>query len=136
MKINNLTLQILLFTSFVFILTSCSVTFKTANIKQPLLLSSRVGMNGIELPSDTKSKGEVSGEVVFERTLRGSSYGSEIEQATNADVNFLPCVGTDANRCVTNLYFRIANYQYWMFSGNKSLIEFYGDCKTIPQSSK
>lgn len=109
--------------------SACSITYKTQNLTQPVVLSNKVGVQGTDLPQNATSMGNVEGEVLYEKMITSTS--EKTTEKANADVDFLSCLQTRPDRCVTNLYFRVKNYQYVLFSGGKSLIEYYGECKEI-----
>lgn len=128
------TIKNLLVISFLFILVpACSLTFRTMNVKQPILLSTEIiTTDGKKIPPDTKYNGEVSGMVLYSRT---QSYGSSTtEEKANADIDFMDCVKTDADRFVTGLKIKAINYQYWFGAGGKSEINFWGNCNQLPSS--
>jgi hypothetical protein len=116
-----------------FLLTACSSTFRTMNVKQPILLSTEIiTVDGKKIPADTKNNGEVSGMVLYSHT---QSYGSSTtEEKANADIDFMGCVKTDADRFVTGLKIKAINYQYWFGAGGKSEIDFWGNCHQLPSS--
>ena len=98
-------ISILLVTIFVLLIEGCATTFLTPNIKQPVTLSKKIGINGLEIPSDVKTKGSIYGEILLERTY--SQTSSSTEEKASAEVEFLSCLQASNSRFASNLSFKV-----------------------------
>jgi|WetSurMetagenome_2_1015567.scaffolds.fasta_scaffold71729_1 hypothetical protein len=114
--------------------SACSTTYQTQSVSQPVTLSGRVGIRGTDIPSTSKPDGMVEGKVCSVKLITSTS--SYIEEKGNADVDFLGCLKTFPNRCITNVRFEVTNYQYIGFGGGKAIIEYTGECRELPSKQE
>ena len=127
-------ISILLVTIFVLLIEGCATTFLTPNIKQPVTLSKKIGINGLEIPSDVKTKGSIYGEILLERTY--SQTSSSTEEKASAEVEFLSCLQASNSRFASNLSFKVIGFQYILFAGGKAEIDYTADCYELPNKNK
>lgn len=134
MKYKIVPISILLVPIFVLLIEGCATTFLTPNLKQPITLSKKIGVNGLEIPSDVKTKGSVYGEILLARSYSPSS--SSTEEKASAEVEFLPCLQASNTRFASNLSFKVIGFQYIFFSGGKAEIDYSADCYELPNKTK
>jgi hypothetical protein len=114
-------------------LASCgtTITYKTPNIDQPILLGSKIGIDSVALPSNAEAIGSIDGHIGKKFMLIGMTE----EKEENADNDFpqLQNKSESAMRYVTNLFFFLRHRYVFLILGTGDHIQFAGNVYSIPK---
>lgn len=118
--------------SVIILFTSCTmVKFQTQNIKQPILLNTKIGIPSVDIPETAKPVKEIE-ESVFD-IVSSSSYSSTRREKSDANTDFISILGTKTNR-----FFIISNFKVSaMYSGtfSEARIKYKGTCYELPNKN-
>ncbi len=113
----------------IILISSCSVTYQTQNITQPILLNKKIGVPSVDIPGNAKLVENIEGKILQFQMISGGN--SIHEWKTDANVDFTGTLGTIPNRFVADLNFKVSDYVFW-WTGGQAQIKYNGVCYELP----